>query len=408
MADPGVTRRRAARVLFAAVALGTTGFVASLTVAPLVGEDLSRSAALSGLPWTAGVLGTAVGSALLSQLMARRGRGPGLALGYLAAAIGAMLGIVAIANGRFVLFVFAVLLMGGGNAANHLSRYAAAELYPPERRASGLSTVVWAGAVGGVAGPALLDTSGRWAAGADLPRLAGPFAVAVVGCALACVAIVALQRTARGILRAQDTDDLPTGVSVLEMMRAPRVRIALVSLAAAQTVMVLIMAMTPVHIRSHGHGLGSVGLVISLHVFGMYGLAPVSGRLTDRFGAISMILAGFATLAAAAVIAAVVPAHAGTWLTIPLFLLGWGWSLAFVAGSALLTEGLAYADRARLQGATDTAVWTAAAVAGLGSGFLVGVFGYAVLCVVGALIVVAPVAMIAGRRRALVPAALTP
>jgi MFS family permease len=188
------------------------------------------------------------------------------------------------------------------------------------------------------------------------------------------------------------------------MWRAPRAQAALIALAVAQTVMVLIMAMTPVHMRSHGHGLGSVGFVISLHVFGMYGLSPISGRLADRFGPIRMVLAGFATLAAAAVIAAASPARAGMWLAVPLFLLGWGWSLSFVSGSALLTEGLAYGDRARLQGATDSIVWTAAAIAGLSSGVLVGEFSYAVLCAVGALLVLAPVIVISGRRRILATA----
>lgn len=399
------TRRRAARVLFSAVALGTTGFVASLTVAPLAGEDLSNSATLSGLPWAAGVLGTGVGSALLSQLMARKGRGPGLAAGYVVGAVGATLAAVAIASGSFGLFVPAILLMGSGNAANHLSRYAAADLYPPERRASGLSMVVWAGAVGGVAGPALLDPSGRLAVGAGVPRLTGPFIVALAGSVLAFLAIVVLSRTTPGALTAHDVHAVSDGSRLVQMWRAPRVQMALVSLAVAQTVMVMIMAMTPVHLRSHGHGLGSVGIVISLHVFGMYGLSPVSGRIADRFGAIPTVLGGFAALAAAGIGAATAPPSAGRWLAVPLFMLGWGWSLCFVAGSALLTEGFAYSDRARLQGATDSVVWTAAAVAALGSGVLVGEFGYALLCVVGSLLVLGPVFVIAGRRHALVPEA---
>jgi MFS family permease len=265
--------------------------------------------------------------------------------------------------------------------------------------------IVWAGAVGGVAGPAFLDPSGRVAIGFGLPRLAGPFVVAVGGCILATVLLLLLLRSTPGALRARDLDVVPSGARLLDMWRAPRARTALVALAVAQTVMILIMAMTPVHMRSHGHGLGSVGFVIALHVFGMYGLSPISGRLADRFGPIRMILVGFATLAAAGVLAAITPTENGMWLAVPLFLLGWGWSLSFVAGSALLTEGLAYADRARLQGATDSVVWTAAAIAGLGSGVLVGEFSYGVLCVVGALLVIAPVVMIAGRRRTLAPSA---
>jgi MFS family permease len=335
--------------------------------------------------------------------MARRGRAPGLALGYACGAAGALIAVLAIANGQFALFVPAVLVMGVGNAANHLSRYAAADIYPPERRASGLGTVVWAGAIGGVLGPALLDPSSRWAMSYGLPRLGGPFVVAIIGCVLAFVSIGVLWRRSPNALVAHDREVESTGARLVDMWRAPRAQAALIALAVAQTVMVMIMAMTPVHMRSHGHGLGSVGLVISLHVFGMYGLSPVSGRIADRIGPIPTVLFGFGTLIVAAVGAAAFPADAGPWLAIPLFLLGWGWSLSFVAGSALLTEGLAYADRARLQGATDSVVWTAAAVAGLGSGVLVGEFSYAVLCMVGCVLVVGPVAIITGRRRALVP-----
>ncbi len=402
----GQTVPAGTRVLFVAVALGTTGFVASLTVAPLVAEDLSRSTTLSGLPWTAGVLGTGLGSVLLAQLMARRGRGPGLVLGYASGAAGCGLAILAIAAGSFVLFVVAVMAMGIGNSASNLSRYAAADLYPPERRASGLGTVVWAGTIGGVAGPALLEPSGQFAIGRGLPKLAGPFAVAAVGSIVAVIALVSFIRVRPGGFRSYDVDagDAPSGMRIRHMWRVPRAQAALYALAVAQTVMVLIMAMTPLHMRSMGHGLSSVGLVIGAHVFGMYGLSPVSGRLADRFGAIPMILAGFAVLTTASVGAAAAPVvheGAGVWLAVPLFLLGWGWSLTFVSASVLLTEGLSYADRARLQGATDSVVWTAAAVAGLSSGVLVEAFGYALLCIVGALLIVGPVLTIAGRRRVL-------
>ena len=396
-----VDARQSSRVLFVAVAVGTTSFVASLTVSPLIGEDITGSAALSGLPWSAGVLGTGLASVLISQLMARGGRGPGLVLGYCVGAVGAIVAVVATVLGAFWLFVAAVLLMGGGNATNHLSRYAAADLYPPERRASGLSMVVWGGTVGGVAGPALLSPSGRLSVSAGLPELAGPIVIAAAGFAVAAVAVLLLLASSRDALRAYEDGIEPSGATLVQMWRVPRAQTALITLAVSQTVMVMIMAMTPLHMRMSGHGLGSVGLVISAHVFGMYGLSPVSGRLADRFGRVPMILVGFAVLAVAGTTAAATPAHSGIVLALPLFLLGLGWSFAFVSGSALLSEGLSYTDRARLQGATDTVVWTAAAVAGLGSGVLVGAFSYAILCLVGALLVVAPTLIVSGRRRLL-------
>lgn len=397
-------RRRAARALFVSVAFGTTAFVASVTVSPLVGQDITGSAALAGFPWAAGVLGTGLGSAALSQLMARRGRGPGLLVGYTIGVAGCVLAVAGTVAGIFLLFVAAVGVMGVGNAANHLSRYAAADLYPPQQRASGLSMVVWAGAIGGVAGPALLGPSGDIAHSAGIPPLAGPFVVAAAGCVAAVGFLAVLLVRHRSALRPHDEPVPPSDRPLFELWRIPTAQVALIALAVAQTVMVMIMAMTPVHIRSTGHGLSSVGWVISAHVFGMYGLSPVAGRLADRFGASAMILSGFATLAASAVMAAAAPHTAGVWLTIPLFLLGWGWSLTFVAGSALLTRGLAFGDRARLQGATDAVVWTSAATAGLASGLLVEAFSYALLCVAGALLIVGPVFTVLARRRALAAA----
>jgi MFS family permease len=390
------------RVLFAAVAFGTTALVAGITVAPLVGEDIGGSASLSGLPWAASVLGTGIGSMLISQLMARRGRGPGLIAGYVAGTVGAALAVVAMRSDGYLLFVAALLLLGSANSSNNLARYVAADIYPPERRASGIGMVVWAGTVGGVVGPALIAPTGRAAVGAGLPRLSGPYVVALIGCAIAFVSIGILLARRPHALRAQDAETLPsTGVRVLEMWRVPRAQAALVSLAVAQTVMVLIMAMTPLHMRSSGHGLSAVGWVISAHVFGMYGLSPVSGRLTDRFGSVRMILSGFGVLAFASILAAASPHDAGLLLAIPLFLLGFGWSLAFVAASALLAGGLSYADRARLQGATDLVVWTAAAIAGGFSGVLADSAGYGLLCVIGAGLIALPVATVIGRRRAL-------
>lgn len=396
-----LARRRGAQVLFVVVALGTTAFVASITVSPILGDELAHSTSLAGFPWASAILGTGIGSALLSQLMARRGRGIGLVIGYAVGGLGAVVAVAAGVWGSFALLIGALLLMGWANAASGLARYAAADLYPPEVRASGLSMVVWAGTIGGVAGPALLQPSAQWAAVLDLPGLTGPFVVAVIGCAVPAAALAVFMKVRPKALRIQDADCVPALSPLSAMWKLPTAQAGLVALAVAQTVMILIMAMTPLHIISSGHELGSVGFVISVHILGMFGLAPVAGRLADRFGRVRMVLVGFATLAAAALGAASFPVGAGPWLAFPLFLLGLGWSFAFVSGSALLTEGLAYADRARLQGATDSVVWTSAAVAGLGSGALVAAFSYAALCVVGALLLVGPAVVVVGRRRAI-------
>jgi hypothetical protein len=99
-------------------------------------------------------------------------------------------------------------------------------------------------------------------------------------------------------------------------------------------------------------------------------------------------MGGFAILAIAGVLGALVPATGGTSLMLPLFLLGFGWNLSFVAGSSLLASGEVSGDRARLQGAVDALIWGTAAVAGVAAGFVVELASYAILCVAGAVLAV--------------------
>jgi MFS family permease len=137
-----------------------------------------------------------------------------------------------------------------------------------------------------------------------------------------------------------------------------------------------------------------VGIIIAAHTFGMFAMSPLTGWAADRLGRVPVILTGHAVLALAAVLAAVADESAVTTLTVALFLLGLGWNLSFVAGSALLTEGAPADRRVRLQGYGDAVVWTSGAVAGAASGLLLAAGSYAVLCVVAGLLTIVPTGVV--------------
>jgi MFS family permease len=164
--------------------------------------------------------------------------------------------------------------------------------------------------------------------------------------------------------------------------------------------MVVIMTMTPLHIIEHGGDLAAVGIVLSAHTLGMFALSPISGRLTDRFGSIRTILGGTAVLATAALLAAAAPAEGGLVLLLALFLLGWGWNLGFVAGSAMLSHHLELHERTRVQGVADALIWSSSAAASLGSGLIMATVGYTALGILGAGLVIIPVLALRALRRA--------
>jgi MFS family permease len=414
MADPGTLppaeldrlRRRIVGSLVAGVALGSTGHIAAVTVATIVATHIAGgTTALSGAPAATVVLGAAAGASTLSWLMVRRGRRIGLASGYLVSVLGAIVATIAVITMSLPALLLGTVLIGFGNSSNQLSRYVAADLATPDRRASAIGLVVWGATIGAVAGPNLVAPAGRVAVALGLPELAGPYLVPIVFVGAAALLSFLMLRPdpyqlADPSSRHDDDADRSIAVSLASVLARPSVPTAMVSLIAGQFVMVLIMTMTPLHMADHGHDLTAVGVVISGHTFGMFGLSPISGRLTDRFGSVPVILAGLAVVALAAVLAAIAPPTGGTVLFVALFLLGYGWNLGYVAGSALLTHGLSLAERTKIQGLTDTLIWSSAAVASLGSGVVLAYAGYAILGLMGAALVVVPMLLVVARRSA--------
>jgi MFS family permease len=395
--------RRPTAAFFAGVAVANTGFIAAVTVTGLVAEELTGSASLSGIPGAVGTFGTALGATAISWLIARFGSRAGLSAGYVVAALGAAVAMTATVVTSFPLLLAGLLILGIGHSATQLSRYAAAELYDTRHRARAVGIIVWAGTIGSVVGPSLLEPSGRAAASGNLPELSGAYGVA--GALFAAAAVLYFLFLRRGRASVEEPGQpLPETQPIAwgELIRLPQVQIALTAMVIGQFVMVLIMAMTPVHIRHVGLGLGVVGFVISAHTLGMFALSPLTGWLTDRFGSVRVVVAGVGLLAGSALLAAAAPEDGRTQLAIALFLLGLGWNFGFVAGSALLTTSVPQHVRTELQGRADSLVWMAAALASVASGFVLATGGYAILNIAGALMALIPLAVIA--KRPLTPA----
>jgi len=398
-------RRRTVASLVAGVALGSTGHIAAVTVATIVAADLAGSTAWAGAPGAAVVLGAAIGSTLLSRLMVRRGRRRGLTSGYAIGVAGAFIATAAVIAGSLPLLLVGTMLIGFGNSSNQLSRYTAADLYPVARRASAIGIVVWGATFGAVVGPNLIGFAGGIGEDLGLPPYAGAYLLPVIFVGGAAILSFVMLRPDPYVLadRSEPEDDErdPGGVSLDRIMRRPNVPVAIVALVTGQVVMVLIMTMTPLHMTEHGHGLTSVGLVISAHTFGMFALSPISGRLTDRFGPIRVVLVGLAVIASSAVLSAAAPPDGGALLFVALFLLGYGWNMGYVAGSTMLTTGLGLAERTRVEGVTDSLIWSSAAAASLGSGLVMAAASYATLGLLGAASILVPAWLLLSRRRAL-------
>jgi MFS family permease len=377
-AAPDRVQRHVVRTLVVAQMLGGVGMSAGVAVGALLAEQVSGSARWAGLGGTFQILGAAVIAIPMSRLMAARGRRPGLAFGYVLAAIGAVGLITAGLIGNFALLLVSSVLFGGATASNSQSRYAAADLATPAHRARDLSIVVWATTVGSVLGPNLVGPSAPVARSLGLPTLTGPYVFSVIGLLLA-IAVVSLRLRPDPLLEARrrriaDGDDSgPAHGSVSRGLRViagiPAARLGLLTLALGHVVMVSVMVMTPLHMAHGDAGLELIGLVISIHIVGMFAFSPLTGMAVDRFGGRAVAVVGSMVLSTATLLASASPEGGSPTLGLGLFLLGLGWSCTLVAGSTMLTAAVPAIERPGAQGASDLVMGL---VAGLG-GALAGV-----------------------------------
>jgi len=182
--------------------------------------------------------------------------------------------------------------------------------------------------------------------------------------------------------------------SLGQLFRDPSVRTAIACVVVAQTVMVGLMQMTSLHMHTHDHSLFHISIAFSSHTFGMFAFSIVSGQLTDRWGRKPVLGLGAVVLVAACLLAPLSP-HLVP-VAFALFLLGLGWNLAYVAGSALLADSLTPAEKGAMQGVNDLLVSGSGALATLAGGLVMATAGYATLALVGALLA-APLLLVVAR-----------
>ncbi|ALJ21353.1 MFS transporter [Microbacterium sp. No. 7] len=411
-------QRRTMIVLIVMQVIGTIGVGVAPSIGVLLAGQVTDSEAWAGLARTASTLGAAVFGLPLGTIAARYGRRVALSGGWWVAAAGSAL-LVAAAQWSLVIPLFiGLFLIGVGTAVSLQARFAATDLAEPQHRGRSLALVVWVGTLGTVIGPNL-GIPGELVGGVTgLTVFAAAFLIAAVCLALAGVIVsvwlrpdplltlaaaqeVAAPRSDAATRNAPADKTRRRGGrigAVLTEMRTNRAaRYALIAIVTAQIVMVAIMTMTPVHIEHQGGSVTIVGVTISLHIIGMYALAPLVGWIADRFGHRVTIATGILIFLASLLIGAIRP-DGIPWIIASLILLGVGWSFVNVAGSALFSAAVTDEARASSQGGADALSNLLGATAAFAAGPLLAASSFSVLSV-AAIAALTPLAILTAWRR---------
>jgi MFS family permease len=352
-----------------------------LAVGSVAVVDLSGRKAAVGVLAASYFASAAVGALIIGRWMDRVGRKPGLAVGYIAIAVGALASAAAVERRSALLLVLAAVPFGLGAGAALLGRGAVADMHPPDRRGRAVGLVLAASVIGAVGSAPLV----AWLQHVSEDRLGlrpfvGPWLVVPLLAAGGLVCVLLLRPDPRDLaVRDRSADAAPAAPSrnPRELLALPPFGAAVVAAGIGQAAMIAVMGVAPIVV--HHHGDLAVSGVLSVHFVGMFAFMPLIGVIIDRIGRRRGLVAAVALSATGVLVGALStqPVVFG----FGLFLVGLGWAVSYLGATAIVSDVTDPLERSGALGFTDLLVSLSSAVGGLVGGALLEAGGYPALAV---------------------------
>lgn len=394
MAENVASRRRVLTALMIAQIMAGLAHGVTFSMGAILAADMAGPA-WGGAASTVTTIGAGLWAVPLARIVERRGRRASLSTGLALGSVGALSAMLGAQTRIFGFLLVGFFFLGAAVAMNLQSRFAAADIASEEHKGRDISLVVWSTTIGAVLGPNLFGPTEVLGEALGLANYAGAYVVCI---AAQWIAILVLQV----MLRPQPTPVAAraTALPKVKLAEHPVVLSAIVTNAFSHFAMIAIMSMTAVHMHSHGASFTLIGLTISFHVGGMFGLAPVFGYLADKVGATRTMLLGVAITLVSALLL-VFWAGNETIVVVALALLGLGWSATLVGSSAVVATAAPPEYKAGLQGRSDLLMNLTGALGGVVAGPVVSMLGMPAMAgMVFVLITAVTVFTAALRRRA--------
>ncbi|WP_171207413.1 MULTISPECIES: MFS transporter [unclassified Ruegeria] len=362
--DNSLAKRNVA-VLVAAQAILGAQMPMMFIVGGLAGQSLASNPCLATLPISLIVLGSMLSATPISAIMQRWGRRAGFLIGATAGALGALIGAYGLFLGSFPVFLAGSMLTGVYMSAHGFYRFAAADTASDDFKPKAISYVMAGGLAAAIIGPQIVKLTSQ------------AYVIPFLGTYLAVIALNlfgALLFFALDIPTPERPDEThPKGRSRLELLRTPRIAVAVICGMVSYALMNLVMTSTPLAVVGCGYTEGDAADIVTGHVLAMFIPSFFTGHLIARFGVEKIVAIGLMILAAAGVVALQGVELGNFYLA--LFLLGIGWNFGFIGATAMLAESHTEAERGRMQGLNDLLVFGGVTFASVASGGLMNCSG---------------------------------
>jgi predicted MFS family arabinose efflux permease len=357
--------RRNVLLLAGSQALLLTNAITLLPIGTLAGQQLAVNKAFATLPTTTAVIGAALAAFPASLWMKRAGRRAGFLTGAALGVLGALVAALGIALGNLTVLCLGTFISGGYSAFGQYYRFAAADAAAPEGRARAISYVLAGGLIGGILGP----EASKLTIDLARPKFLASY-LSLVAFGLLAAALISRLR-----IPAPREEGPQQGARPLRQIAAqPVFVVAALAGALGYAVMNLLMTATPLAMGFCGHPYSAAASVIAAHVVAMFAPSFFTGALIQRFGVLTVILAGVALMVACVLVA--LSGQELTHFSGALVLLGLGWNFMYVGGTTLLGEAHHPSEKAKVQGLNEILVFGAVTLSAFGSGLLVNAVGW--------------------------------
>ncbi len=352
-------------ILVAAQAFLGAQMAMIFTIAGLAGQSLASNLCFATLPITATVLGSMLTATPMSNIMQKHGRKVGFFLGAGAGALGAAIGAIALLQQNFWLFVLGGLFTGVYQSSQGFFRFAATDTASEAFRPKAISYVMAGGLASAIIGPQLVKLTAQAMVVPFLGTYLTVIAINIVGSSL----FLFLNIPKPPVAKAGES----LGRSKWELLKTPRIAVAIIVGMVSYALMNLVMTATPLAVVGCGFTQNNAADVVSFHVLAMFIPSFFTGSLIARFGVEKIMATGLVILAIAGVVAL-----SGITLEnffIALILLGVGWNFGFIGATAMLSSSHEPSERGRVQGMNDLLVFGGVTFASLASGGLMNCSG---------------------------------
>ena len=362
-------------VLVAAQAILGAQMPMIFVIGGLAGAMLTSNPCLATLPISFIVFGSMTTAPWISPLMQRNGRRAGFFIGALAGALGALVAAYGLSVGSFPILLAGSYLTGIYMSAQGFYRFAATDMASEAFRPKAISYVMAGGLLSAIMGPQLNKL------------VQDAYAVPFLGSYLTVAALnIGGMFLFFGLKLPKGTSNEPLAKplpsrSKRELLRDPRIIVAIICAMVSYALMNLVMTSTPLAVVGCGYTVDNANDIVSAHVLAMFAPSFFTGHLISRFGVEKIMAIGLTILGAAGIAALLgvqfADADAPSLLSFyaGLILLGLGWNFGFIGATTMLSNTHTPGERGVVQGMNDMVVFGFVTIASLASGGLMNCSG---------------------------------